>query len=233
MGNGTAVKTVDSNAPAERPRLLSPQELSPGPRQKRSIDKRQRLKAAALTAFGEKGYAGTSIQDITREARLAIGGFYQHFSSKRQLLLVLMDDLLAQVSQLDLRPQTPGDIKSALYELLSAAFSQDIQFLGAYRAWQEAVLSDRGLAQKNRKIREWTTNRVLQVFEYLQQLPGARTGLDLFGLARAIDSFFWGLMAQAAGLHQADLNRWLKSATHLIYHALFIDAGPKAERHRK
>jgi AcrR family transcriptional regulator len=35
------------------------------------------------------GYARTSIDDITAEADLATGGFYLHFRTKRQLLVVL------------------------------------------------------------------------------------------------------------------------------------------------
>ncbi len=54
-------------------------------------------------------------------------------------------------------------------------------------------------------------------------MPGARPGVDVTGLARVMDSFFWNLLAQASRFHESELNRWLDSATHLIYHALFTD----------
>jgi AcrR family transcriptional regulator len=66
--------------------------------QKRRMEKRARLKTAALALFGEKGYDGTSIDEVAHRAGLAVGSFYQHFRSKRQLLLVLMDDLLERLS---------------------------------------------------------------------------------------------------------------------------------------
>lgn len=38
-----------------------------------------------------------------------------------------------------------------------------------------------------------------------------------------MDSFFWNLLAQAVRMPQGELNQWVDSSVHLIYHALFID----------
>jgi AcrR family transcriptional regulator len=203
---------------------LAGQALSVEPSQKRSREKRSRLKNAALDLFGKKGYERTSVDDIALRAKLAVGTFYQHFRSKRQLLLSLMDELLEKLSQLHLRPQAAEDIREGLRALLSRAFAHDFHYLGAYRAWQEAVLSDPELAQKQEEIHAWTTARVAAVFQFLQQLPGARKGVDVAGLARAMDSFFWTLLAQAARMPNVELQQWIDSATHLIYHALFTDS---------
>lgn len=211
-----------------RPNLLAGENLPREPRQKRSLDKRERLKAAALSLFGEKGYENTSIDDIARRANLAVGGFYQHFRSKRQLLLALMDELLEKLSQLNFRPAAVTDVRAVIHELLSRAFSHDLRYLGAYRAWQEAALSDADLAQKQAEIHNWTTARVLTVFQLLQQLPGARRGVDLPGLARAMDSLFWSLLAQAVRMPKPELNRWIESSTHLMYHATFTDPAKRS-----
>jgi hypothetical protein len=52
--------------------------------------------------------------------------------------------------------------------------------------------------------------------------------VDIPGLARIVDSFFWDLLAQASRFSQSELKRWIDSATHLTYHALFTDlpSGP-------
>ena len=206
-----------------RPNLLAGEDLPPEPHQKRSLAKRERLKAAGLSLFGEKGYESTSVDAIVRRAHLAVGGFYQRFRSKRQLLLVLMDELLQKLSQLDFRPGPAADVRSVVHGLLSRAFAYDLHYLGAYRAWEEAVLSDENLARMQAEIRAWTTSRVIAVFQHLQKLPGARPGVDLRGLARAMDTFFWSLLAQAVRLSRVELNQAIDAATHLIYHALFTD----------
>ncbi len=212
-----------TNDDAIRPNLLAGEDFPPEPHQKRSLDKRARLKAAGLALFGEKGYEATSIQDIANRADLAVGGFYLHYRSKRQLLLALMDELLDRLSRLDLQSGGTAGVRSGLRAFLARAFATDRQFLGAYRAWQEAALSDADLALRQRQIQEWTTTRVQGFFTRLQQLPGARAGVDIPGLARAMDSFFWNLLSQAGGMTEGELNRWLDAATHLIYHALFVD----------
>jgi AcrR family transcriptional regulator len=213
----------------KRPNLLAGENLPPEPLQKRSLEKRARLKAAALALFAEKGYEATSIEEIAQRAQLAIGSYYQHYRSKRQLLLALMDELLEKLSRLDLKPSGSGgdgkDIRAGLRVLLAHAFSYDLRFLGACRAWQEAALSDLDLANKHKQIHTWTTGRTEGLFKFLQQLPGARPGLNVPALARVMDNFFWSLLAQAAGMKKTELNQWIDTSTHLIYHALFKDSG--------
>ena len=46
------------------------------PTQKRSIEKKQRIKDAALKLMSEKGYFATSSNEIAREAGVSIGTFY-------------------------------------------------------------------------------------------------------------------------------------------------------------
>lgn len=218
---GQAVRKLQNTG--ERPHLLDCEDLLPEPRQKRSQAKRARLKLAALALFAEKGYEGTSVDDIVRRANVAMGSFYQHYRSKRQLLLALMEELLEHLSRLQLRPKDTTDLKSGLREFLARAFSTDLRYLGAYRAWQEVALSDSELAEKQKQIHEWTSARVLAFFRALQQLPGARSGVDVASLARVMDSFFWNLLSQAPRLSSTELKEWISAATHLIYHALFRD----------
>jgi AcrR family transcriptional regulator len=206
-----------------RPDLLAQEDLPSAPHQKRSQDKRARLKAAGLVLFGAKGYERASVGEIAIQAGLAVGSFYQHFRSKRQLLLSLMDELLQRLSQLNLRPAADCDARVGLHELLSRAFSADLHYLGVYRAWREAVLFDSGLARKHRDIQAWTTARVEALFKLLQQRPGARYDLEIRTLARIMDSFFWNLLSEAAQMPKVELDRWIDSSAHLIYHALFTD----------
>jgi AcrR family transcriptional regulator len=213
----------------KRPNLLAGENLPSDPRQKRSADKREGLKEAGLGLFGEKGYESTSIEAIAQRANLAVGSFYQHYRSKRQLLLALMDELLEKLNQLEFRPEAVADTRAVIRGLLSRSFAHDLRYLGVYRAWQEAALTDAGLARKQKQIHTWTTGRVAAVFERLAQLPGARKGLDLPGLARGMDAMFWSLLGQAARMPKPELERWVESCTHLIHHALFTDS-PKIEK---
>jgi AcrR family transcriptional regulator len=216
----------------DRPNLLKEEDLLPEPVQLRSRQKRKRIKAAGLALFAAKGYERTSIDGIAAKAELAVGGFYQHFRSKRQLLLVLMDELLESLNRLDLRPKGASKIRAGLREFLARALAADVQYLGAYRAWCEAAITDTTLARKEAAIRVWTTARVYTAFTLLQQLPGARPGVDLKALAQVMDGFFWNLLGQAATLSEVHLDEWIDSATHLIFHSLFEDPKKTARRRK-
>ncbi len=207
----------------KRPQMLRGEDLPPAPKQKRSLEKRSRLKKSALAVFGAKGYEGASIGEIAEGAGLAIGGFYQHYRSKRQLLLALMDELLQQLEGLDLKAAPAARVRQGLRALLSRAFSADLAYLGAYRAWQEATLSDGELAAHQREIFAWTHARITALFGYLAAMPGARRDLDVQNLARVIDQMFWSLLAQASQMRRRALESWLDAAVHLIYHGLFTD----------
>jgi AcrR family transcriptional regulator len=206
-----------------RPDLLAHEDLPSPPHQKRSLEKHARLRAAGRALFGSKGYERASIEEIALRAGLAVGTFYQHFRSKRQLLLSLMNELLEKLSQLNLRPAAGDNPRAGLHHLLRHAFATDLEYLGVYRAWQEAVLFDPELARKQADIQAWTTARVEALFRLLMEQPGARQGVDIPGLAHIMDSFFWNLLPQAKDMPKVELDRWIESSAHLIYHALFTD----------
>jgi TetR/AcrR family transcriptional repressor of nem operon len=52
---------------------------------------RERLIAAALNLFGEKGYQSTSVADVQRESGCHSGSFYHFFPTKQDLLLAVLE----------------------------------------------------------------------------------------------------------------------------------------------
>jgi AcrR family transcriptional regulator len=54
-------------------------------------DTRERIEAAAIRLFVEKGVAGTTIRDIAREVGISEGALYRHFVSKEQLVWRLFE----------------------------------------------------------------------------------------------------------------------------------------------
>ena len=67
------------------------------PTQKRSIEKKQRIKDAALKLMSENGYFATSSNEIAREAGVSIGTFYSYFKDKKELYAELVDDIYTAV----------------------------------------------------------------------------------------------------------------------------------------
>lgn len=69
---------------------------SPAPRLPAARRRRQLLDVA-LAAFSEGGFHGTSMDDVASAARVTKPVLYQHFGSKRDLYIELLDDVATRL----------------------------------------------------------------------------------------------------------------------------------------
>jgi|SRR5271170_4863969 len=69
----------------------APLNAAPDRRQRRSAETRERLFRAALNLFGRKGFAETTVEDITNAADVGKGTFFNYFPSKEHLLIAFSD----------------------------------------------------------------------------------------------------------------------------------------------
>jgi AcrR family transcriptional regulator len=60
-------------------------------------ERREQILSAARRVFAKKGYAGGSISDVIKEAKIARGTFYLHFESKKEVFGEVLDALLEQL----------------------------------------------------------------------------------------------------------------------------------------
>jgi len=206
-----------------RPQLLEREELMSPPIQRRSFEKRARLKAAALAVFGEVGYQKASVEAITARAGVATGSFYLLFRGKRQMLLVLMDELLDRVSMVRLTMEPHEGPDNAIKRILTTAFANDLQYAAAYRAWTDAVPSDPVLQLLDARIRRWTEGRLRTVFLALQRRGGARATANIPALAHLVDRFIWFHLPELAHARRAHVQEFIETLTHMIHHSLFVD----------
>src|ERR1700752_425755 len=70
---------------------------SPDRRQRRSAEIRERLFRSALDLFAKKGFAETTVEDITNAADLGKGTFFNYFPSKEHILLAFSEMQLAKL----------------------------------------------------------------------------------------------------------------------------------------
>ena len=206
-----------------RPLIACDEDLCAAPRQARSMARRQKILDAARALFAKNGHEATSIEQITTKAGIALGAFYTYFKSKRQLLLVLMDELLQRLESLDLRPGDDAHVRDGLRRFLSGVFRADIDYHGVIRAWQEATLADPTLSGRAAEVEAWTRARIERVFRALRRLPNARAGADLRTFARMMDRHFWALLASSGTLSARQFDREIRVAADVIDHYLFAD----------
>lgn len=63
-----------------------------------STNKRAEIVKSALELFAEKGYDGTTINDIAKAAGITPGAIYRHFKSKEELGKEIFDTLISNYS---------------------------------------------------------------------------------------------------------------------------------------
>lgn len=207
-----------------RPDLLAGQHFPPLPKQERSRRKRDALLQSALVLFAERGYEETSIEGIARHAHVAVGGFYKHFVSKRQILLVLMDHLLQEASSLTLPIEQldAQHVQDVIASLVRQGLQVDWSYAGAYRAWREAAVQDRELRELNARIERWAASLLESFFRVLLQVPGARREVDVVTLAWELSLLFLRLAEVPLETPEA-VDAVITSLTNLIHHGLFTD----------
>src|SRR5215467_15952235 len=66
-------------------------------RQRRSAEIRERLFRAALSLFAQKGFAETTVEDITEAADVGKGTFFNYFPSKDHILIAFGEMQLAKL----------------------------------------------------------------------------------------------------------------------------------------
>ncbi len=70
---------------------------TPGRRQRRSAEIRERLFRAALELFAQKGFSETTVEDITEAADVGKGTFFNYFPSKDHILLAFGEMQLSKL----------------------------------------------------------------------------------------------------------------------------------------
>ncbi len=121
-------------------------------------DKQQRVLAAAMEVFAERGYAGTSTAEIAKRAGVAEGTVFKNYRTKKDLLLGVIAPVFARI----VAPKLLEDVKAivtaphATFEdLLRALYHNRVDFIRSHAriariALQEVPFHDevRELAKK-------------------------------------------------------------------------------------
>lgn len=93
-------------------------------------DSKDRIKAAALGLFTERGFAATTMREIAARANMAVGAAYYHFDSKEAIVMEFYIDSQEEVAQ---KIQAASTGITDLEERLSIALKTQFDYFAPYR----------------------------------------------------------------------------------------------------
>ena len=100
---------------------------------------RESILAAAQQLFVQQGYHGTSMRQIADRARLALGGIYNHFSSKSDVFLAILEDRHPFFQIAPILQSVPGD---TVEEYVRNAAHALVRELGQYPEFLNLMLTE-------------------------------------------------------------------------------------------
>jgi AcrR family transcriptional regulator len=107
--------------------LTEATELSFGMARKRlaAEERRARILAAATVVFTERGYTAAKMQEIATRAGVVPSVLYDHFGSKRELHITLLESHAAQLRDRSLRRPESGSVE----DLVRASITRYFEFV--------------------------------------------------------------------------------------------------------
>lgn len=96
-------------------------------RQRRKSARREEILDAALHVFAQKGFEGTTVVDVARQARVASGTVYLYFASKLDLFVALNARLLEVIVGAMWPADAPPDVRDGASARIHAVFRASSQ----------------------------------------------------------------------------------------------------------
>ena len=194
-----------------------------GSRERRRIETRQALLAAADEAFSSQGYADTSLDEIASRAGFTKGAVYGLFASKEDLFMALLEARDVALVQ-DLGAALPSDASAE--HILHSLGAYLAAYLRDQRGWalvnaEYSVLAARrpNLAARRKAELDRTVASITEMIAAAH--PRLSEELDLTTMARVVVAVMNGLALHAAIDERVDVAHDFSAALKRL---LYVDA---------
>jgi AcrR family transcriptional regulator len=110
-----------------------------GLRERKKLETRERIRAAAAELFTRKGYAAATMRDIARLAHVGLGTLFNYAEDKRDLVFLIFNEELNAVTDVALAAPRAGQ---PLVDQLVAVFAVHYRWLAAKPALARILLQE-------------------------------------------------------------------------------------------
>ncbi|MFD2171217.1 TetR/AcrR family transcriptional regulator [Tumebacillus lipolyticus] len=130
----------------------------------------EKLKKAAFELFAQKGYAVTSVNDITQAAGYSKGAYYSHFSNKEEIFLLIMEERMIEQHQrithfLGEDPVEAQNVEQLLYEIFQYIFQMALD-----QYWVPMFIEFIANSNRSEKVQAGLTQMYINWRQVIEQL---------------------------------------------------------------
>jgi AcrR family transcriptional regulator len=211
---------------------------SEGLRERRKLETRERIRAAAAELFTRRGYGAATMREIARRAHVGLGTLFNYAEDKRDLVFLIFNEELNAVT--DVALAAPRAEQPVMDQLL-AVFRVHYRWLGAKPALARILLQELTFYSSGKQaatfhgIRRRLIDGIEQLIEKAQAAGKVRADEKPALIARHIffvysASLRWWIAAPEPDAERgiADLRRMLRLQFDGLYRLPKRPSGPGA-----
>jgi len=207
-------KSLSSRDPAAAP-------STPGRRQRRSADIRERLFRAALNLFAQKGFAETTVEDITEAADVGKGTFFNYFPSKDHILLAFVEMQLGKLeAAIEMARQTGEPMPEFLRSLGIRMTQEPTRNPAIVRAVLQAYLSTTPVREAMMDLQKRMHSLHTQMVQLGQDRGEIRNDLPAAEIACVFRQTIFGTLLIWSLYGDATLHARIETAFSLLWTGL-------------
>ena len=164
-------------------------------RERRSAELRERLFRSALALFASKGYAETTVEDVTEAADVGKGTFFNYFPSKEHILMAFGEMQLAKLESVISEAQkSDRPMPEVLRTLVLRMTEEPIRNPAIVRALLQANLSSVPVRGEMLRIHDQNRRLISRLIRHGQERGEIRTDLPAEEIAQVWRQMVFGTL---------------------------------------
>jgi AcrR family transcriptional regulator len=207
-----------SKTPSATPRKPASQ---PSRRQRRSVEIRERLFRAALALFAQKGFAETTVEDITEAADVGKGTFFNYFPSKEHILLAFGEMQRGKLeAAIEMAHQTGEPMPEFLRSLAIRMTQEPARNPAIIRALLQAYLSTTPVREAMMDLQKRMHALLSQMIQLGQDRGEIRNDLPAAEIAHVFRQTIFGTLLIWSLYGDESLHSRIEAAFNLLWSGL-------------
>lgn len=193
----------------------------PDRRQRRSAETRERLFRAALRLFAEKGFAETTVEDVTNAADVGKGTFFNYFPSKEHILIAFSDMQLSKLqATVDQMRERREPMRSFLRSMTLRMTEEPSKAPDVVRAILQANLSSSSVRSVMRERSARAEGLLTQLVQIGQERGEFRRDVPALELAQVFRQTIFGTLLMWSLHGDASLSERIERAMEILWMGL-------------